>query len=200
MIVIVDYGMGNLHSVYKALHRLNAPALISSSPKDIERADKLILPGVGHFKKGMENLKALGLLPVLNKKVLEEKTPILGICLGIQLFTKNSEEGDVPGLSWIDAETIRFNLKNLKIPHMGWNSIDIKKSNPLLLNMNSENKFYFVHSYHVVPKDKSIISSTSNYETEFVSSVNKDNIFGVQFHPEKSHSSGLSLLKNFMDL
>ena len=183
MIVIIDYGMGNLHSVYKALKRLNTPALVSSSPKDIERADKLILPGVGHFKRGMENLKALGLLPVLNKKVLVEKTPILGICLGIQLFTKHSEEGDVPGLSWIEAETIKFNASDLKIPHMGWNSIKIEKKNPILSNLDPEKQFYFVHSYHVMPKDKGIISSTTKYGINFVSAINKENIFGVQFPP-----------------
>lgn len=200
MIVIVDYGMGNLHSVYKALKRLNSKAAISSSPSDIQKADKLILPGVGHFKKGMENLTSLNLIKTLNKKVLEDKIPLLGICLGMQLFAKHSEEGDAQGLNWIDAETIKFNNNKLKIPHMGWNSINIKKPDPLLLNMNSESQFYFVHSYHVVPKDKSIISSTSNYETEFVSSINKDNIFGVQFHPEKSHSSGLQILQNFINL
>jgi len=199
MIVIVDYGMGNLHSVYKAFKRLNAKVIVSSSPKDIEKADKIVLPGVGHFKKGMEHLRSLKLIPVLNKKVLEEKTPILGICLGIQLFTNHSEEGDVPGLSWIDAGTIKLNNK-LKIPHMGWNSIRIKKQNPLFSGIDSEKQFYFVHSYHVVPKDKSIISTTVNYGIEFVSSIHKENIFGVQFHPEKSHSAGLSLLKNFINL
>ncbi len=200
MIVIVDYGMGNLHSVYKALERLNVKAIVSSSPKDIEKADKLILPGVGHFKKGMENLKSLNLIPILNKKVLEEKTPILGICLGIQLFTKHSEEGNVPGLGWIDAETVKLKDINLKIPHMGWNSINIKKQNPIFSNINQDEQFYFVHSYHVAPKDKEIVSSTSSYGKEFVSSIRKDNIYGVQFHPEKSHSAGLKILKNFADL
>ncbi len=200
MIVIIDYGMGNLHSVYKALKRLNAEVIISSSPNNIEKADKLILPGVGHFKRGMENLKSLNLIEILNKKVLEDKTPILGICLGIQLFTKHSQEGDFPGLSWIDANTVKFNSDSLKIPHMGWNSINIKKNNSLFSDLNQEGQFYFVHSYHVVPEDRSIISSTTKYGIEFVSSISKENIFGVQFHPEKSHSSGLQILKNFINL
>lgn len=199
MIVIVDYGMGNIHSIYKALKRLNAEAIVSSSPKEVEKADKLILPGVGHFKRGMENLKSLNLISVLNKKVLEEKTPILGICLGTQLFTKHSEEGNVSGLSWIDAETIKLSPGSNKVPHMGWNSIKIKKQNALFSNISPKEQFYFVHSYHVLPKDKEIISATTNYGTEFVSSIHKDNIFGVQFHPEKSHSAGLQVLKNFVD-
>jgi len=201
MIVIVDYGMGNLNSVLKAFKRINVEAIVSSNINEIEKADKLILPGVGHFKKAMENLDEMDLIKVLNKKVLEEKTPILGICLGIQLFTKSSEEGDSKGLGWIDAETIRLNEKDgFKLPHIGWGGINLKKQNKLFFGINLDALFYFVHSFHVkCNKDEDILAET-DYSQKFTSSIQKENIFGVQFHPEKSHKEGLKLLKNFAEL
>jgi imidazole glycerol-phosphate synthase subunit HisH len=201
MIVIVDYGMGNLHSVLKACRRIGAEATISSKKEDIETAEKIILPGVGHFKKGMDNLNQLGLIDVLNKKVLVEGTPVLGICLGMQLLTKRSEEGESPGLGWIDAEAIKLKSNGfLKVPHMGWNDLESKKESDLLPTEARESSFYFVHSFCVRCNDEKDILTTTNYGEDFVSAIQKDNIYGVQFHPEKSHGSGLQLLKNFVNM
>ncbi len=200
MIVIIDYGMGNLRSIGKAFERLNIKSIISSKKEDIEKADKLILPGVGHFGNGMRNLHDLDIIETLFKKVTIDKVPILGICLGLQLFTKFSEEGNVKGLGLIDGETIRFDFKdkidNLKIPHMGWNSIQIKKENKLVESAREE-LFYFVHSYHIICHDKNDILTSTTYGYEFTSGIQKDNIYGTQFHPEKSHSTGLKILQNF---
>ena len=147
MIIIVDYGMGNLHSVLKAFKRIGAEVTASKKVSDIEVADKLVLPGVGYFKQGMKNLKKLGLIEVLNKKVVKDKIPILGICLGMQLITNHSEEGNVNGLGWINAKTIKLKLDNkFKVPHMGWNDIIIKKKSNLLEGIKVKEQFYFVHS------------------------------------------------------
>jgi len=200
MIVIIDYGMGNLHSVLKAFRRIGADAIVSSKGEDIQKAEKLVLPGVGHFKKGMENLEKRGLIEILNKKIIGEKTPILGICLGMQLFTKFSEEGDAGGLGWIDARTIKFNLGDkFRVPHMGWNNIKIEKDNKIFSNLNKEDYFYFVHSFHVNCKNKEDILSITEYGKKFISAIQKENIIGVQFHPEKSHDAGLEILKNFAE-
>jgi glutamine amidotransferase len=204
MIVIIDYGLGNLGSIKNMLKKIGTEALISSNPSDIKRAEKLILPGVGKFDQGIKNLKNLGLIPVLSERVLEEMTPILGICLGMQLFTNRSEEGVSIGLGWIDAETVRFKFENsqsnLKIPHMGWNLIKVCQKNTLLDDMNQESRYYFVHSYHVVCKNENEILSKTCYGYDFVSSIKKGNIYGVQFHPEKSHKCGMKLLNNFVNL
>ncbi|MCL5407045.1 MAG: imidazole glycerol phosphate synthase subunit HisH [Patescibacteria group bacterium] len=204
MIVIIDYGAGNLRSVANKLERIGVKAVISSKPSVILKAEKLILPGVGFFKAGMENLSERGLLPVLNQKVLVEKTPILGVCLGIQLFSQKSEEGNAKGLGWIEAETRKFVFEkensSLKIPHMGWNSIKIRKKSPLLEGIKDEDIFYFVHSYHVVTEGKNEILATTHYGYDFVSVIQKDNIYGTQFHPEKSHQAGIQILKNFAKL
>lgn len=201
MIVIVNYGMGNLGAIFNMLKKIGAEAMVSSAAEDIGHADKLILPGVGAFDNGMKNLNDSGLTKVLNQKVIKEKTPVLGICLGVQLFSKRSEEGRLPGLGWLDMETARFDFKqnnnNLKIPHMGWNTITIKKPGYLTDNMYEEPRFYFVHSYHLVCHDRKDILTTTVHGYEFVSSVQRDNIIGVQFHPEKSHKFGLKLLSNF---
>ncbi len=201
LIVIIDYGMGNLCSVLHKVKKLGIDSIISSNNKDILGADKLILPGVGSFAVGIENLKNYKLIDILNKKVLNEKTPILGICLGMQLFTKKSEEGNAEGLGWIDAETKRFNFtnQNLKIPHVGWNSIIIKKKNILFNDIKPDTYFYFTHSYHVYCKNEKDILCTTNYGYEFVSAINKDNIYGTQFHPEKSHKIGMKIIQNFAD-
>ena len=200
MIIVVDYGMGNLGSVLKSLKRLKVKSKVSSSVSDIKNASKLILPGVGHFSNGMKRLKDYRFLDVLNKKVLHEKTPILGICLGMQLFAKFSEEGDSKGLGWIDAEIKRFNVRDKfkwKIPHMGWNSIEIKRPSQITEGIDQDEYFYFVHSYYMqCLNDNNIISSTK-YCYEFTSIVQKGNIYGTQFHPEKSHDKGMAILKNF---
>lgn len=200
MVVIIDYGMGNLRSVQKALMRSGVEARISSSVTDLESATKLILPGVGHFKNGMEQLHKLGMVALLNKKVITDKIPILGICLGMQLFTKHSEEGNTEGLGWINAATKKFQFpgdQKFKIPHMGWNNLMVKKDHPIYDGITTEDLFYFVHSYFVNCTDKEDILSTTGYGIEFVSSFERNNIIGMQFHPEKSHAAGLRILRNF---
>lgn len=190
--------MGNLRSVEKAFKRVHANPMVSSNPEDIKRATKLVLPGVGFFKAGMDNLRKLGLIEVLNQKVLVEKTPILGICLGMQLFTSHSEEGDVSGLDWIKAKTIAFNLQTYKVPHMGWNTLIPDQKNPLFEGVDWEEAYYFVHSYFVQCLNPENILCHTEYEIDFHSCIVNDNIVGVQFHPEKSHEAGLKLLANFM--
>ena len=202
MVVIVDYGMGNLRSVSYRLHQIKVEAMVSSDPEDLKKADKIILPGVGAFETGMQNLKSSGFIPLLNERVLGDKVPVLGICLGMQLFTNHSEEGNAEGLGWVDAETKRFDFSNNeikhKVPHMGWNSVDIRKNNSKMMNDLPENpSFYFVHSYHVQCNDEEVILASTVYGYEFTSILQKDNIYGVQFHPEKSHKGGVQLLKNF---
>src|ERR1035437_3074912 len=200
MIAIINYGLGNLTSILNMHTRLGIEAEITSDFKKIETADRLILPGVGHFKKGMENLINSGLKEHLEMLVLQYKKPILGICLGAQLMTKHSEEGDADGFGWVDAETIRFNqerLGELKVPHMGWQDITIKKLNPLLEKLPDNPRFYHVHSYHFSFLDNTEVSATAYYGYEFVCAFNKNNIYGTQFHPEKSHKYGMKILENF---
>lgn len=199
MIVIVDYGMGNLRSVQKAFERIRVPVKISANLDEILTAEKLVLPGVGHFEKGVSNLKARGLFDALNTVVVEKKIPILGICLGMQLMTDFSEEGNCNGFGWIKARTQRFSfhIDDLKIPHMGWNNLSLKKADYLFKEITTENFFYFVHSYFISCENEADILTETNYGTKFVSSFSSKNIFGCQFHPEKSHDSGLQILKNF---
>jgi imidazole glycerol-phosphate synthase subunit HisH len=204
MIVIVDYGMGNLGSILNMLKRIGAEAMISGRAADIESAGKLILPGVGAFDNGMRNLAERGLIDVLNRVVLEQKKPILGICLGVQLFTSRSEEGTLPGLGWIDAETIRFRFDGdnagLKIPHMGWNTIEVRRQDSILAPLPEEPRFYFVHSYHVRCRNASDVLAVTRYGIEFHSAVMRENIVGTQFHPEKSHRYGMQVLRNFAEV
>lgn len=202
-IVIVDYGMGNLHSVYKKFLRLKADVAVSSDAKTIAAADKLVLPGVGHFSKAMNNIDALGLRDVLNNFALIQKKPILGICLGMQIMAAHSEEGDCEGFGWYDAEVVRFNIQNklkYKVPQMGWNNLIIKKDSMLMNGITEKNEFYFVHSFHFKPKFVTDVLSETEYEYKFCSAVEKNNIFGVQFHPEKSHECGELLLQNFINI
>ena len=203
MITIVNYGVGNLGSIRNMLKKINIKAIISSSKEDIKISDKLILPGVGSFDNAMSNLKKMGIIGVLNEAVLKKRTPILGICLGMQLFAKKSEEGKLPGLGWIDAEAVRFRINNKdkwKVPHMGWNTVKIKKDQHVLnsRDSNRELKFYFVHSYHLECKDQNIVLAETYHGYDFVSGIQKDNIIGVQFHPEKSHKFGMDVLGNFV--
>jgi glutamine amidotransferase len=203
-IVIINYGMGNLGSISNMLKYLGLGATISADVEDIANADKLILSGVGAFDAGIKNLTEGGFLESLRNKVLDGRTPILGICLGMQLFTKRSEEGTLTGLGWIEAETVRFTFndytRNLKIPHMGWNTVTLKRGNPLFNGMPEECRFYFVHSYHLVCDHEEDILGCTMHGYEFVSAVAVGNIFGVQFHPEKSHRFGMQVLKNFAEL
>jgi len=201
-IKIINYGMGNIGSVVKKIKKIGFEPFIATAGKDLQNADKIILPGVGHFGTGIGNLKKLELWDALNESVLIRKIPILGICLGMQLFADFSEEGDSQGLGWINGKVIRFRItdtKNFKIPHTGWNTINIKQNSMLFENVPVDSEFYFVHSYHFLSKNENEIISTTNYCYEFTSAVQKDNIFGVQFHPEKSHDSGERLLLNFLN-
>jgi len=201
MIAILDYGIGNLKSVYNMFKKVGIESIITSDIEVIKNADKYLLPGVGSFDYGMSSLKNAPFFTILEKEVLENKKPILGICLGMQLLTNSSEEGKTKGLGWIDAKTLKFDLedKSLSIPHMGWNTTyPINKEN--IFQSLDENRFYFVHSYHVACNNKSNILATTNYGQEFTCSIYKDNIYGVQFHPEKSHKFGMQLLKNFGDM
>lgn len=202
MIVIVDYGMGNLRSIAKKLEMIKVKAIISSQPEDIRRASKLILPGVGHFGQGIKNIKESGLLPLLNKKVLEDKTPILGVCLGMQLFADSSEEGNASGLGWVHGKVVRFNFEalpgKLSIPHVGWNTIDIHRESILLKNIDPKTRFYFTHSYHYQGLDPACVVATTPYGYDFPTVIQQNNVYGTQFHPEKSHLIGLEIYKNFI--
>lgn len=203
MIVIVDYGLGNLGSIKNMLQSLGFESVISADPDRINTASKLILPGVGSFDQGMKNLEERELIPVLHQKVIHEKTPVLGICLGMQLFTANSEEGNLPGLGWIDAETVKFDPGkapgNFRVPHMGWEYVSQKGSSALLQDLYEEPKFYFAHSYYVKCKNPDEVILTCDYIHEFDAGFAKENILGVQFHPEKSHKYGMKLLSNFIN-
>jgi glutamine amidotransferase len=195
--------MGNFASIENMLKLLGFDTIVTSDPLVLNQAEKIILPGVGSFDYGMKNLKHYGLLEILRKKVLVDNTPILGICLGMQLLTNSSEEGNSPGLSLIDARTVKFNFpqsdNSYKIPNMGWNYIT-KKRNDLLFKTNHEiQKFYFVHSYHVLCNDSNDVLATTRYGIDFVSAFKHKNVYGVQFHPEKSHKYGLDLIKNFAE-
>jgi glutamine amidotransferase len=202
MITIIDYKTGNLGSIQNILKRIGEDSVVTSDYDEIARATKLILPGVGAFDTGMRNLTSLNLIDILNKKVIEEKIPVLGICLGMQLLSKNSEEGSLPGLGWIDASTVRFKFEDsteYKIPHMGWNFIRQHKTGKLFDNMYPDSRFYFVHSYFFRANDPEDVLTSTTYEIEFTSAIERGNILGVQFHPEKSHKFGMKLLKNFVD-
>jgi len=202
-IVLVDYKMGNYHSVTRSLHRIGVESKISSDPKVILSADKIILVGVGHFKKAMENLQSFHLIDCLNEFALTQKRPVLGICLGMQLMAKYGEEGDCNGLGWVDGRVKKFNITNnlkFKIPHTGWNQIKHQKESALMDKIQNSTEFYFVHSYFFQTDDKDIILNTTNYSGSFISAIQNENIFGVQYHPEKSHDQGLQLLLNFTNL
>lgn len=204
-ITIINYGAGNLLSVKNMLRKAGASeVLISNKQEDIEKAGKLILPGVGHFDYGMTKLKESGLIPLLTKKIMEQKTPILGICLGAQLMTESSEEGKVNGLGWVKGKTIAFDQTklpaNYKIPHMGWNEVAINKSSSLFNNMPEKARFYFVHSYHLAMENAADVWLTANYGYDFCAAYEHENIYACQFHPEKSHKFGLQLMKNFIVL
>jgi glutamine amidotransferase len=202
MIVVIDYGAGNIGSILNMFKRLGANIVASSEPSVIENATKLVLPGVGSFDQGMRKLNESGVVEILNKKVLVDKTPILGICLGVQLMTKGSEEGQLPGLGWFEAKTIKFSFKEqqvkLKIPHMGWNDTFFKKHSKIFNFNVEEYRYYYVHSFHLSTKIASDVLSTAFYGYEFVSGLERDNIIGLQFHPEKSHKFGMEIFNNFI--
>jgi glutamine amidotransferase len=196
--------MGNLGSIVNMLAKVGVTGKITADPETIDAADKLILPGVGAFDSGMKNLSGRGLLPVLQEQVLERRKPVLGLCLGMQLMARCSEEGQLRGLGWVDADVIRFRFEGdqagLKIPHMGWNVLQPCRPHPLMTGLEDENRFYFVHSYHLVCTEPSDVLALTSYGYEFASAFTQGNILGVQFHPEKSHRFGMALLRNFAEL
>tara|TARA_A100000171_G_scaffold52546_1_gene71496 strand:+ start:192 stop:797 length:606 start_codon:yes stop_codon:yes gene_type:complete len=198
MIIVVDYGLGNLGSVENMLRRIDVPSKISSNFSDIASAKKIILPGVGAFDAAMVRINESGLRAVLDRKALEDKVPILGVCLGMQLLTEGSEEGSVPGLGWIKARTKRFpKHAELKVPHMGWNTVRVCNPSDLTDGFDGEERFYFVHSYYVSVDDEKNSILRTKYGTCFDSGIKMNNIYGLQFHPEKSHKYGMKILSNF---
>jgi glutamine amidotransferase len=204
MITIVDYGMGNLGSLLNMFKRIDVKAIIQSDPKKIRLAEKIVLPGVGAFDAAMHRIDTIpSMREVLDLKANEEKIPILGVCLGMQLFMDSSEEGELGGLGWIPGKATRFpNNLGLKIPHMGWNIAMSRKEskNPLTRDLEDEPRYYFVHSYRVIAKNRMHSIMQTFYGTEFDSALNKENIYGVQFHPEKSHRYGMTIIKNFSNI
>lgn len=204
VIAIIDYGAGNVASIVNMLKRLGHVAVLTSDPVVLEQAEKIILPGVGHFDYGMEKLEASGIIPLLNRRVLEDKVPILGICLGVQLFTNRSDEGVRPGLGWIDAETVAFDRNRLKptdrVPHMGWSTLQVVRSSRILTPLDDAARFYFVHSYHLRCQHREDVIGQVTHGYPIDVAVERGNIFGVQFHPEKSHRFGMEMLRNFVSL
>ncbi len=202
MVLVIDYGMGNVGSILNMLRKVGASAELSARPEDVNRADRLVLPGVGAFDAGMRKLQQKGYIDVLNRRVIDDRIPILGICLGMQLFTRRSEEGVETGLGWLDAETIRFRFSaasaQLKVPHMGWNSVKVCHPTPLFPDPERERRFYFVHSFHVRCQAPVDVLTTTEYGAEFTSCICHNNILGVQFHPEKSHRFGLDFFNSFL--
>lgn len=199
MIVIVDYEIGNLAAIANMFSRLGAVCEITADAGKIENADRIVLPGNGAFDACMQNLRATGLIPLLNEKVLIRKTPLLGICVGAQMLGNGSEEGNENGLGWMDIEVKRFPaLPNLRVPHMGWRNVkNVSPGHPLFEKLSEDARFYFVHSYYLAPADADDVLLTASYGMDFCAAVGKDNIVGVQFHPEKSHRFGKQLLAQF---
>ncbi|MEJ7556630.1 MAG: imidazole glycerol phosphate synthase subunit HisH [Aquificaceae bacterium] len=196
MLLLIDYGMGNLRSVSKALERVGFSVKVSSDPEEVKRAEVLVLPGVGAFRDAMENLKKLGLLKEILRHI-EKGKPYMGICLGLQLlFERSYEFGETEGFGVLEGEVVLLPPK-VKVPHIGWNQLWRQKPSDLLNGIKEGEYFYFVHSYHVVPKRQDIVLTTTDYGIDFVSSIEYENIFAVQFHPEKSQKAGLRLLENF---
>jgi glutamine amidotransferase len=202
MITIVDYGMGNLGSILNMFKRIGVPARIESDPGVIHRAEKLVLPGVGAFDAAMQRINEVpGLRVALEDRALAQKVPVLGVCLGMQLLTRASEEGKLPGLGWISGAARRFPRQAcLKVPHMGWNIARLAAPSRLTVEMGPELRYYFVHSYYVQVDDPSHALMRSRYGIDFDSAIGRENIYGVQFHPEKSHRFGMQILKNFAEL
>ena len=202
MITIVDYGLGNLGSIKNMFEYIGVSAEIQSDLKFINKAKKIILPGVGKFDTAMLRINQSGLREVLDFKALKEQIPVLGICLGMQLLTKKSEEGSLMGLGWIEANVKKFrSINNIKVPHMGWNAIEISKLNDLTKTLKNNSRFYFVHSYYVeTMKNENSLLKTSYGNHQFDSGIVSENIYGVQFHPEKSHKYGMKLFEQFAKL
>ena len=198
MITIVDYGVGNLGSIRNMFKRVGVPVTIAGDAETLAQAQKILLPGVGAFDHAMRRIEDSGLRETLDRKAMVERVPVLGICLGMQLMTKGSEEGSLPGLGWVDARVRRFPAgSGLKVPHMGWNVATPVKQSPLTAGLPEESRFYFVHSYYVqVEKPEDTLLRTG-YGLDFDAGFQADNLYGAQFHPEKSHKFGMQIFKNF---
>jgi len=200
MITIVNYGVGNLASIKNMLKKAGYESELATDIDSIEKATKIILPGIGAFDHCMIEFNKSGLREMVTHKVMEEKTPLLGICVGLQMLMEDSEEGVEKGLGWIAGSTIKFKkekLGDLKIPHMGWTNVQIVKNTSLTENLGDQPRFYFVHSYHVQPDDESDVMLKAQYGYDFTAALNRNNIYGAQFHPEKSHKYGMQILGNF---
>jgi imidazole glycerol-phosphate synthase subunit HisH len=201
MITIIDYGLGNVLAFKNIYNRLKIPVIIAKTSNDLVGATKLILPGVGSFDYAMKKLKMSGMCQSIEQLVLEDKIPLLGVCVGMQMLAKSSDEGKLPGLGWVDAKVRKFSMLNNSIlPHMGWNGVRQKAYNGLFKNMQDEANFYFLHSYYFDAFKESDIIGVSDYGVNFTCAIQSGNIFGVQFHPEKSHHFGMQLLKNYSDI
>lgn len=201
MVVVVDYGICNVRSVVKALELVGATVRVSSVPRDLEEAERIVLPGVGAFEHGMTNLAARGLIEPLADQVLGKGKPFLGICLGMQLLARTSHEfGMHEGLGWLPATVKAFALeeKGLKVPHIGWTEVSLDRASPLFAGVSKAPSFYFVHSYHMVCDTSDLVAASAEYGVRFTAAVQRDNIFATQFHPEKSQDDGLRLLENFL--
>lgn len=200
MIAIIDYGMGNVGSIRNMLKTIGADSVVTRNPDELRAAHRIILPGVGHFDTGMQNLHAAGVVPLLRERALDARVPFLGICLGMQLMTRRSDEGRELGLGWVDAEVLRFNPgERLRVPHMGWNTVRPLRASDLLHGLDAEPRYYFVHSYRVHCADRADVLLESTYGVEFDAAFERGNLRGVQFHPEKSHRFGMAMLRNFVE-
>lgn len=205
MIGIVDYGLGNIKAFINVYKRLNIPACLVSSPEQFDEVSKIILPGVGAFDQAMSKLNNSGLREQLEQKVLGEKIPVLGICVGMQMLANASEEGKLKGLEWIDADILKFqHAENLRfqfpLPHMGWNHLNKKSDDPLFKDLDESPEFYFLHTYYFQCNQQEDVIATAEYSKVFNCVVRRENIYGIQCHPEKSHSNGVLLLKNFAEI
>jgi imidazole glycerol-phosphate synthase subunit HisH len=201
-VVVINSRVGNLGAIPNMLARLGASALVTDDPHDVEHADRIILPGVGSFDAALRNLTVAGLLEAMAEPVLVRQVPFLGVCLGMELLADHSEEGKMPGLGWIRGEVARFRFDDLadhpRVPHMGWNTVRATRDTPLLRDLGDRSRFYFAHSYYFRPKDPGDVIGLTDYGFPFASAVQRGNIAGVQFHPEKSHRHGLRLFENFL--
>ena len=204
MIGIVNYGLGNIHAFANIYRRLNIPAEIASTPQDLHRADKIILPGVGAFDWAMTRLNESGMRNSLEDLVVRERKPVLGICVGMQMLANRSDEGRLDGLGWIDGQVKKFDdstfTQKTHLPHMGWNDVLPQGNDNLFKNLDSQARFYFLHSYYFIPHNQDHVLAVTDYNGLYASSVRSGNVFGVQFHPEKSHQWGIQLLKNFAEI